>query len=162
MTGHDGGVPRPSPADRARSAAQAVLGAFLLAAGVAHVTALREEFRAQVPSWLPLDADLVVVASGVVEVVVGAALLVTLAAGRASRARVAVGLVTAGLLVAVFPGNVAQYVEGTDAFGLDTDGARLVRLFFQPLLVAWALWCTGAAGWLLGRWRRRDRRSGRA
>lgn len=46
--------------------------------------------------------------------------------------------------MAIFPGNVAQYVEGTDAFGLDSDRARLVRLFFQPLLVAWALWSTGA------------------
>ena len=157
-----GGVPRPCPADRARSLAQAGLGAFLLAAGVAHVTALREEFRAQVPSWFAVHADLVVVASGLVEVVVGAALLVTLVAGRGPQARVAVGLATAALLVAVFPGNVAQYVEGTDAFGLDTDGARLGRLFLQPLLIAWALWCTGAAGWLADRWRRRGRRRDRA
>jgi len=47
--------------------------------------------------------------------------------------------------VAVFPGNVAQYVEGVDAFGLDSDRARLVRLFFQPVLVLWALF---AGGWL--------------
>ncbi len=151
---------RPSPAGLVRSPAQVVLGVFLLAAGVAHVTALRTEFRAQVPSWVPLDVDLVVVASGVVEVVVGAALLLTVLPGRTAGTprtprtsptpspRVGAGLVAAALLVAVFPGNVAQYVEGTDAFGLDTDRARLVRLFFQPVLVAWALWCTGAAGWL--------------
>jgi uncharacterized membrane protein len=129
-----------------------VLGGFLLAAGVAHVTALRQEFRAQVPSWVPLDVDLVVVASGVVEVVLGLAMLLTVT-GRTARA--VTGLVVAAFLVAVFPGNVAQYVEGTDAFGLDTDRARLVRLFFQPLLVAWALWCTGAIGWLLAGRRRR-------
>ncbi len=148
-------MPRPSPADLVRSLAQAVLGAFLLAAGVAHVSVLRAEFRAQVPPWVPLDVDLVVVASGVVELVVGTALLLTLLPGRTPRARVGAGLVAAALLVAVFPGNVAQFVEGRDAFGLDTDRARLVRLFFQPLLVAWALWCTGALGWLMARARRR-------
>lgn len=146
---------RPSPDSLLRLAAQAVLGAVLVAAGVAHVTSLRTEFRAQVPPWVPLDVDLVVVASGVVEVLVGAALLLTLLPGRAARARIAAGLVTAALFVAVFPGNVAQYVEGRDAFGLDTDQARLVRLFFQPLLLAYALWCTGAAGWLLARLHRR-------
>ena len=148
-------MPRPSPAALVRSLAQAVLGAFLVAAGTAHVTVLRTEFRAQVPPWVPLDVDLVVVASGVVEVLVGAALFLTLLPGPAARARVGAGLVTAALFVAVFPGNVAQYVEGRDAFGLDTDQARLGRLFFQPVLVAWALWCTGAAGWLLARARRR-------
>ncbi|VXB18464.1 DoxX family membrane protein [Nocardioides sp. AX2bis] len=132
-----------------------MLGAFLVAAGTAHLTSLRTEFRAQVPPWVPLDVDLVVVASGVVELLVGAALLLTLLPGRPARARVGAGLVAAGLFVAVFPGNVAQYVEGRDAFGLDTDQARLVRLFFQPLLVAWALWCTGAAGWLITRLRSR-------
>ena len=81
-----------------------------------------------------------VVASGVVEIVLGLALLVV------RERRALVGWVVAAFSVAVFPGNVAQYVEGRDAFGLDTDRARLIRLFFQPLLVAWALWCTSA--WL--------------
>ena len=65
------------------------------------------------------------------------------------------GWLVAGLFVAVFPGNVAQYVEGVDAFGLDSDGARLTRLFFQPLLVLWALWSTGA-------WPRQRDEEGRA
>lgn len=133
-----------------RTVARVLLGLALLLAGVGHLTFLREEFRAQVPPWLPLDADLVVVASGVVEVVLGAALVVLVAH------RVLVGWVVAAFFVAVFPGNVAQYVESRDAFGLETDTARLVRLFFQPVLVAWALWSTGAwAAW------RRSRRTGR-
>ena len=115
-----------------------MLGAFLLVAGTLHLTGAREAFRAQVPSWAPLDADLVVVASGVVEITLGAALLVL------ARQRHVVGWVVAAFFVVVFPGNVAQYVEGTDAFGLDTDHERLVRLFVQPVLVAWALWATGA------------------
>jgi uncharacterized membrane protein len=115
-----------------------LLGGFLVAAGVAHVVA-REEFHAQVPSWFPVDEDVTVLASGAVELGLGVAVLV---APRARRPLV--GWLVAGLFVAVFPGNVAQYVEGVDGFGLDTDRARLTRLFFQPLLVLWALWCTGA------------------
>ncbi len=128
-----------------RRAAQGLLGAALLFTGTAHLGFARETFRAQVPPWLPLDVDLVVVASGVVELAVGAGLLATSIGSR--RARALAGLAAAGLFVAVFPGNISQYVEGRDAFGLDTDRGRLIRLAFQPLLVAWALWSTGAWGW---------------
>ena len=127
------------PADRLRTAGRWLLGGALVYAGTAHLTFARDEFQAQVPDWLPVDADLVVLVSGVVEIGLGAALL----AWRTRR--VEVGLATAAFFVAVFPGNIAQYVEGTDAFGLDTDRARLVRLFFQPVLVLWALW---GGGWL--------------
>lgn len=122
------------------------LGGFLTLAGTAHLTALRAEFQAQVPPWLPLDADLVVVASGVVEIALGLALIAW------RRRRVLVGWITAAFFVAIFPGNISQYVTETDAFGLTSDRARLVRLFFQPVLVAWALWSTGAwAAWRDGR-----------
>ncbi|MEJ2860677.1 DoxX family protein [Actinomycetospora flava] len=121
-----------------RGAARILLGLFLLGAGTAHLTVAREAFRAQVPSWFPADADAVVVVSGVVEIVLGLALVALV------RHRALVGLVVAAFLVAIFPGNVAQFVEGRSAFGLDTDAARGVRLLFQPVLVAWALWCTGA------------------
>lgn len=127
-----------APASSARLVGRLLLGAFLVVAGVAHVVA-REEFHAQVPSWFPIDADVTVLASGAVELALGAAVLL---APRARRPLVA--WLVAGLFVVVFPGNVAQYVEGVDAFGLDSDGARLTRLFFQPLLVLWALWSTGA------------------
>lgn len=124
----------------ARTAARILLGLFLLAAGTAHLTFARSEFAAQVPAWLPLNTDVVVVVSGVVELVLGAALILL----RSMRQRVLVGWITAAFFVAVFPGNIAQYLEGVDAFGLDTDSARLIRLFFQPVLVLWALWSTGA------------------
>ena len=131
----------------ARTAGRWLLGAFLLAAGILHLGPARETFQAQVPSWMPLDVDLVVIVSGLVEIGLGLALLFV------RRRRHLVGWVVAAFFVAVFPGNVAQYVEGVDAFGLDTDRARLVRLFFQPVLIAWALWATGA--WRA--WRRPDR-----
>ena len=122
-----------------RTLARWALGGALLIAGTGHLTTQRDEFRAQVPAWFPIDDDAVVLASGVVELLLGVALIVV------RRRRVAVGLVVAGFFVAVFPGNIAQWREGTDAFGLDTDTKRFVRLLFQPVLVAWALWCTGAS-----------------
>lgn len=121
----------------ARHAGRILLGTFMVGAGVLHLTAQRQEFQAQVPDWFPLDKDLTVVASGVVEIGLGAA-LVALPGHRRT-----VGALLAAFFVAIFPGNIAQYVEGTDAFGLDTDRARLIRLFFQPLLVLWALWAGG-------------------
>ena len=115
-------------------------------AGTGHLTAQREEFQAQVPDWFPVDADAVVLASGVVELSLGLALIL------ARRRRTAVGWVVAGFFVVIFPGNVAQLVEGTDAFGLDSDLKRALRLPFQPVLVAWALWSTGAwRAWRKGR-----------
>jgi uncharacterized membrane protein len=122
-----------------RSVGRVALGAFVAFAGVSHLTTAREEFHAQVPAWVPLDPDTVVVASGVVEIAFGAALLAV-----GSRHRAAVGWVVAAFFVAVFPGNVSQLVTRTDAFGLDSDAARAVRLLLQPLLVGWALWSTGA------------------
>ena len=127
-----------SEASGLRTAGRWALGLFLLAAGLLHLTAARESFQAQVPAWIPVDADLVVVLSGLVEIGLGLALITV------RRHRHVVGWVVAAFFVAVFPGNVAQYAEGADAFGLTTDRARLVRLFFQPVLIAWALWATGA------------------
>ena len=114
------------------------LGAALIGAGAAHLTTQRTEFQAQVPSWFPLDEDFVVVVSGIVEIALGVALIVL------RRHRVLVGAIVAAFFVAIFPGNVAQWSERVDAFGLDTDTERFVRLFFQPVLVVWALAATGA------------------
>lgn len=134
--------------DAVRTIARWALGGVLLVAGVGHLTVQREEFQAQVPSWFPADADAVVVVSGVVELLLGAALIVS---GRRSPP---VGVLVAGFFVVIFPGNVAQFLEGNDAFGLDSGAARFARLWFQPLLVLWALWSTGGWRWL----RHRDNR----
>ncbi len=125
--------------DRARTIARWALGGILVFAGAGHLTTQRDEFQAQVPDWVPVDDDVVVVASGIVELALGAALIFL------RRRRVAVGLVVAGFFIAIFPGNIGQWREGTDAFGLDTDTKRFVRLLFQPVLVVWALWATGAS-----------------
>jgi uncharacterized membrane protein len=130
-----------------------LLGAVLLFTGTAHLTFGRQGFRAQVPSWVPLPTDFVVVASGVVELLLGIALIV---AWR-TPAREVVGWIVAAFFVAIFPGNVSQLVTHTSAFGLDTDTSRAVRLVFQPVLVLWALWSTWA-WWSLRRRRRAPRR----
>ena len=121
-----------------RLLARVGLGAGLIYAGISHLSFSSLEFQAQVPVWLALDPDFVVIASGVVEILLGLGLLsfgklVPLA-----------GIAAEVFFVVIFAGNINQYVEGIDAFGLDTDQARLQRLFFQPVLVLWALWSTSA------------------
>jgi len=127
-----------------RAIGRLAFGAALLFAGTTHLTVAREEFQAQVPEWVPLDPDFVVLASGVVEIALGAALVAL------PKQRVPVGLAAAAFFIAIFPGNISQFVTHTDAFGLNSDTARGVRLLFQPLLVLGVLW--GTAAW-------RDRRS---
>ena len=125
-----------------KSLAQIALGAFLLSAGISHLDSNRTEFLAQVPTWLPLDGDFVVVASGLVEITLGVLLITTVLVFKKYRRQV--GLITAIFFILIFPGNINQYVNQIDAFGLDTDTKRLIRLFFQPPLVIWALWSSGA------------------
>lgn len=120
-----------------KPALRILLGSFLFFAGISHLSWARAEFLAQVPNWLPLSPDLVVILSGIVEVTLGLSLLFV------SKYRPQVGLLVAAFFIAIFPGNIAQYMNRVDAFGLNTDSARLIRLFFQPVLIAWALWSTG-------------------
>jgi uncharacterized membrane protein len=115
------------------------LGAMLIFAGISHLTFARKPFRAQVPPWVPIDPDTVVLQSGVVEIALGATI-----AFAPPRRRALIGLLAGGFFAAVFPGNIAQYQHHRSAFGLDTDQKRFARLFFQPLLIAWAVWSTGA------------------
>ena len=116
-----------------------LLGGFLVLAGFGHLSWLRQEFLAQVPAWLSTDGDLVVVISGIVEIILGGGLIIL-----PGRYRVIIGWATAVFFVLIFPGNISQYVNRIDAFGLNSDVSRFIRLFFQPVLVIWALWSTGA------------------
>ncbi|TXD85591.1 DoxX family membrane protein [Subsaximicrobium wynnwilliamsii] len=116
-----------------------LLALFMIYAGFSHLTFNRIEFQSQVPDWLPVSKDLVVILSGIVEMGLGLALLFW------KKQRATIGWALALFFVLVFPGNIAQYLDGKDAFGaLNSDTARLIRLFFQPVLIAWALWSSGA------------------
>lgn len=117
-----------------------LLAGGMVFAGLSHLFWARKDFQAQVPDVvtdvLPIDKDAVVVASGAVEIMLGAALVVL------PKERRRIGAILAAFFIAVFPGNIAQATQKRAAFGLDSDGARIARLFFQPLLVCWALWST--------------------
>ena len=122
-----------------------ILGSFMLLAGIGHLTFQRDEFVAQVPRWLPNDPafmDFVVLASGVVEIALGLAMIFLW------KHKEKVGIALAIFYVLIFPGNISQYTNEISAFGLDTDAKRLIRLFFQPVLILWALWSTGAISYL--------------
>jgi uncharacterized membrane protein len=132
------GVEAAPKTSKAQLFGRLLLGLMLFNSGVSHLTYLRLPFQAQVPPWVPLNPDLVVVLSGCVEIILG------LSHVALYRRKAYVGIIAALFFVAVFPGNIAQYTAHRAAFGLETDTARLARLFFQPVLVAWALWSTGA------------------
>ncbi|WAC39015.1 MauE/DoxX family redox-associated membrane protein [Pedobacter sp. SL55] len=108
-----------------QKSARILLGTFMVLAGIGHLTFQRKEFQAQVPNWVPLHKDTTVVLSGIAEIMLGLAMLLIV------KQRPKVGIVLALFFVAVFPGNVAQYLNQRDAFGLNTDRLRLLRLFFQ-------------------------------
>lgn len=117
-----------------KTAARILLGAGLITAGIGHLTFARKPFQAQVPDWIALKKDDTVVYSGLVEIGLGAALLLA-----PKRHQSILGKIAAGLFTAVFPGNISQFTHSRNAFGLDTDAKRFSRLFFQPVLVYWAL-----------------------
>ena len=130
---------------KAQTNVRIILALFLVFTGVSHLSFLRTQFLAQVPDWLPIKPDIVVLLSGVVEILLGASLLFL------SSHRTTVGWIVALFLIAVFPGNIAQLINHRDAFGLNSDLLRWLRLPFQPLLIVLVLWSTGA--WR--QWRKR-------
>ncbi|MDZ7886211.1 MAG: hypothetical protein U5N53_26405 [Mycobacterium sp.] len=126
----------PPPTTRARTIARLALAGAMIFAGFSHLFWAREEFQAQVPTWVPMDPDGVVMASGGAEITLGVGLALL------RRDRVLVGRLLAAFFVLIFPGNIAQFVNHADGFGLNSDTSRFVRLLFQPVLIAWALWST--------------------
>jgi uncharacterized membrane protein len=124
--------------------ARIILGLFMVLAAAGHLSFQRSEFQAQVPNWIPLSKDLVVILSGVVEIALGLAMIFW------TSEKIWVGIALATFYVLIFPGNIAQYTGHINAFGLNTDRARLIRLFFQPVLILLALWSTGALKYFFG------------
>ena len=122
-----------------------VLGFLMIFAAFGHFTFQRIDFQAQVPDWIPLNKDIVVILSGMFEVLLGLGMIFW------AKQKLKIGIALATFFLLVFPGNIAQYLNGTDAFGLNSDQARLIRLFFQPLLMIWALWSTGVLRYMRDR-----------
>ena len=118
-----------------------LLGLIMLYIGIAHLSFRRIEFQAQVPTWLTTDKDLmdlVVLISGYVEIAFGVLMIF----GR--KLKVKTGIALGVFYILIFPGNINQYINEIDSLRLDSENKRLMRLFFQPLLVLWAFWSTGA------------------
>ncbi len=127
-----------------------LLGLLMILPGIGHLTFQRAEFLTQVPDWIPLTKDFVVIASGLMEIVIGLSMIFW------TRQKVRVGIALAIFFVLIFPGNITQYMNGSDAFGLDTDQKRFIRLFFQPVLMLWTLWSTGALKYLVSRYKQTE------
>ena len=119
-----------------RAAARYILAAFMIYAGTGHFIDT-ESFLAQVPPFMPA-AEFIVYASGVVEIFLGLGLILS------KKYRQEFGIALAIFYIVIFPGNISQFLTGTPAFGLDSDVARGVRLIFQPVLIAWAIWSTNS------------------
>lgn len=138
----------PTSTSTVQNIFRVILGFLMIMAGISHLTFKRIEFKAQVPQWFPSSEafmDFVVVASGVVEILLGLTMVFL------TKYKMKAGIALAVFYVLIFPGNVSQYTNGIDAFGLDTDLKRFVRLFFQPILILWALWSTGALKHLMNK-----------
>jgi uncharacterized membrane protein len=129
---------QPQRTTTLQKAARILLGTFMVIAGIGHLSFQRKAFQAQVPDLIPVSKDLTVVFSGYAEIALGLSLIFW------RKQRVGMGVFLAVFFILVFPGNIAQYMGHKSAFGLDTDEKRLTRLFFQPVLIFWALWSTGA------------------
>ena len=117
-----------------KNIARIILGGFLCFTGSMHFLRT-DSFIAQVPKFMPWPEQIIYV-SGVIELMLGVLLVSNV------RYRRQIGIITAAFFIAIFPGNVSQYLPHSSAFGLDSDLARALRLLFQPLLVLWALWST--------------------
>jgi uncharacterized membrane protein len=128
--------------NKAQHFCRILLGGFMILAAIGHLSFQRQEFQAQVPGWVPLGKDIIVILSGIVEMVLGVSMIVW------KKERIRIGIALAVFYILIFPGNIAQYINRIDAFGLDSDNKRLTRLFFQPLLILWSLWSTGASKYL--------------
>lgn len=131
-----------------QNAMRVILALFMILAGIGHLTFNRNEFLAQVPRWLTNNQhvmDFVVIASGLIEVLLGMGILFVY------KHRIKLGIALAAFFIIILPGNISQYTNSINAFGLDTDKKRLIRLFFQPILVLWSLYSTGALGYLLNK-----------
>ena len=112
------GAPPVKRRPRRRDITRVGAGLGMIVAGTGHLTFARQGFQAQVPDWVPVDKDLTVLMSGVVEIAMGAAVI------GLPRYRESLGAVLAASLVAVYPGNISQYTGRRNGLGLDRSQAR--------------------------------------
>lgn len=105
-----------------------LLGMLFVLGGIAHFTKTEFYLKAM-PEYLPFH-EIIVYASGILEIVLGVFLIINKTTRKA-----AIGIIL--LLIAVFPANVNMYLNYTD-FPDMSETALLVRLPIQLILIAWA------------------------
>jgi uncharacterized membrane protein len=116
-----------------------LMAAFYLAAGVVHV-ARPDGFMPIVPDWVPFPRQ-TILATGVCEIA-GAVGLLT------PRWQELAGIMLALYAVGVWPANFKHAFEHIVVPPIpDSWWYHAPRLAFQPVLVWWALYCSGVVKW---------------
>ena len=112
-------------------------GVFMFVSGYGHLFLAAEEIELLVPAWSPISPKAMVIVTGYIEITIGLAFIFL-------RSKIhIVGWILVVFLILVFPGNLYQYSNEIDAFGLNTPGKRLARLFLQPFIILWVLYVSG-------------------
>jgi uncharacterized membrane protein len=120
---------------KSRAVMRVMMATFYLAAGILHLTA-PDGFLLIVPDWVPFKRE-TVLATGVCELAGGIALMMP-------RWRGFAGIMLALYAICVFPANLKHAFEHIDVPPLPNSWwYHGPRLALQPMLVWWALFCSG-------------------
>jgi uncharacterized membrane protein len=130
--------------EKARAVMRWLMAAFYIAAGTGHLIR-PEAFLPIVPDFVPLPRETILI-TGLCELAGAVALLTP-------RLRKLAGIMLALYALGVWPANIKHALEGIDLPPIpDTWWYHGPRLAFQPVLMWWALFCSGAIDWP---WRRK-------
>jgi uncharacterized membrane protein len=126
-----------------RSIMRWLMAGLYVAAGVVHLRS-PDAFLPIVPAFVPDPRDVILV-TGICELAGGVALVTR-------RLRWLAGVMLAAYAVCVFPANIKHAVDGVEVAGIPASWwYHGPRLALQPVLVWWALFCSGVIDWPLRR-----------
>ena len=116
-----------------------MMAIFYAGAGVLHLRS-PEPFLMIVPDWVP-QPRAVIMLTGLCELAGALGLLIP-------RVRRLAGVMLALYAVCVFPANIKHAVYDIQVPGLPSSLAyHIPRLALQPVLIWWALFCSGVIDW---------------
>jgi len=125
--------------DTVRAVMRWILAAFYSAAGIAHLV-VPEKLLAITPSWVPFAAQVIFV-TGLCELA-GSVALVT------KPLRWWAGVAMAAYALCVWPANLKHAVDGIELpYVTNSWFYHGPRLVFQPVIIWWALYCSGVIDW---------------
>lgn len=124
---------------RVKAIAKALLAAAFVMAGILHLMA-PGPFLAITPDWVVWPRTVIRV-TGLLEILGATALYVP-------RLRRAAGLALAAYAICAFPANIKHAMDSAaDASAFPGWWYHGPRLALQPVIVWWALWCSGVIDW---------------